>query len=572
MKTHSPKSQPTDKHTQAALQYANDVIAGVIPACKWVKLACQRHLNDLARPDFPYTYDTAKAERACKFIEALPHVKGTWASRHERLKLGPWQSFVVCSLFGWIAIDTGQYRFREVYACIPRKNGKSVLAAAIGLFKFAADNEFGAEVYSGATSEKQAWEVMLPAKLMAQRTPALLKAFGIQVNGKSLRSGSLTRPIDGSRFEPIIGKPGDGASPSCAIADEYHEHETDVMYSTMKTGMGARENPLMLVITTAGSNQGGPCYMLQTDAQKMLEGVIQNDRLFAIIYSIDATDKWDDPASLQKANPNYGVSVFADFLLEEQKQAVQSSHKQNHFRMKHLNEWVNAKAAWLNMASWNACADPALKEEQFKSLPCHIGMDLGAKVDLTACVKLFQKMINGKRHYYVFGTYWLPEDRVQEAGHTHYQSWLIDGWLRSCPGAVSDFDLTEDYIRQEAKVYQVVEINYDQHHAHQLVNHLMLEGLLMVSIPQIATTLSEPMKELEAAILDGRFHHNGDPVLAWAASNVVAKPDKNENLFPDKERPENKIDPISALLNALMRAMRMDVPDETQQEFKVIWY
>jgi phage terminase large subunit-like protein len=220
-KTPSQNSQPAgNNYTSSALQYANEVLAGTIPACQWVKLACERHLKDLTRSDteqFPFLYNPAKADRACKFIEALPHVKGNWANRAERIKLQPWQCFIICSLFGWVTKDSGQYRFREAYICVPRKNGKSVIAAGIGLFKFAADGEFGAEVYSGATSEKQAWEVMLPAKLMAQRTPALLKAFGIEVNGKSLKSGSLTRPSDGSRFEPIIGKPGDGASPSCAI-------------------------------------------------------------------------------------------------------------------------------------------------------------------------------------------------------------------------------------------------------------------------------------------------------------------------------------------------------------------
>jgi phage terminase large subunit-like protein len=354
--------------------------------------------------------------------------------------------------------------------------------------------------------------------------------------------------------------------------DEYHEHEDDTLYATMKTGMGARENLLLLVITTAGSNQAGPCYMLQSDVQKTLQGVMENERLFGITYTIDNDDDWASPSSLQKANPNFGISVFADFLQEEQKQAAQSSHKQNNFRTKHLNQWVNAKSAWMNMVAWKACSDPNLKESDFAGKPCHIGIDLGAKIDLTAAVKLFQRMIDGKRHYYAFGTYWLPEDRVQQVEHGHYQAWAIDGWLRLSPGATNDFDLTEQYIREAAKEYQLIEVNYDQHHAHQLVNHLMAEGIQMVEIPQTAPVLSEPMKELEAAVYDGRFHFNGDPVLTWAASNVVVKPDTNENIKANKERPELKKDPIDALLNAMTRAMRMDVPDEQPQEFKIVWW
>jgi len=158
-------SQPA--YSDVANQYARDVVAGLIPNCQWVKLACQRHLDDPTRPDFPYIFSPEKAHRACKFIEALPHVKGNWAARSERIKLKPWQLFIICNLFGWVEKESGRYRFREAYICVPRKNGKSALAAGIGLYKFCADNEFGAEVYSGATSEKQAWEVMSPAKQMA---------------------------------------------------------------------------------------------------------------------------------------------------------------------------------------------------------------------------------------------------------------------------------------------------------------------------------------------------------------------------------------------------------------------
>jgi phage terminase large subunit-like protein len=275
------KAPTAPTKAELATDYAKEVVSGKAPACHWVKLACQRHLTDLDRSKtaaFRYKFVAAKANRACKFIEALPHTKSDWGRDGQLFKLEKWQLFIICSLFGWVSKDTDKYRFREAYVEVPRKNGKSFLAAAIGLYKFAADGEFGAEVYSGATSEKQAWEVFRPARDIAVRTPDLRKAFGITVNAKS-----LTILGNGSRFEPIIGKPGDGASPSCAIVDEYHEHQSDELVETMRTGMGARKNPLLFEVTTAGSDRSSPCYSRHLDVKKMLEGHIVNERLFGII-------------------------------------------------------------------------------------------------------------------------------------------------------------------------------------------------------------------------------------------------------------------------------------------------
>lgn len=234
-------------------------MAGKVLACKWVKLACRRQLKDLARQGkkaFPYRFEPEKAERICRFIELLPHTKGKWAAKRELLRLSPWQKFILTTLFGWIRTKDGLRRFREAYIEVPRKNGKSIKAAGVGLYCLSADDEHGAEVYSGATSEKQAWEIFRPARLMAKRTPDLCERFGIEVN-----ASTLAIPENGSRFEPLIGSPGDGASPSCVLIDEYHEHDSDELYDAMVTGMGAREQPITFIITTAGSNMAGPCYI-----------------------------------------------------------------------------------------------------------------------------------------------------------------------------------------------------------------------------------------------------------------------------------------------------------------------
>ncbi|HFV5730883.1 TPA: terminase large subunit, partial [Escherichia coli] len=292
----SRKSYP---NVNAANQYARDVVRGKIVACQFVIQACQRHLDDLMAEkskSFRYRFDKDLAERAAKFIQLLPHTKGEWAFKRMPITLEPWQLFVICCAFGWVNKGSRLRRFREVYTEIPRKNGKSAISAGVALYCFACDNEFGAEVYSGATTEKQAWEVFRPARLMCKRTPMLTEAFGIEVN-----ASNMNRPEDGARFEPLIGNPGDGSSPHCAVVDEYHEHATDALYTTMLTGMGARRQPLMWAITTAGYNIEGPCYDKRREVIEMLNGSVPNDELFGIIYTVDEGDDWTDPQVLEKA-------------------------------------------------------------------------------------------------------------------------------------------------------------------------------------------------------------------------------------------------------------------------------
>ena len=305
-----------------ARKYAADVDRGKIPAGKSIRLQCRRFLDELKRQrqnDFPFRFDTGKAARVCKFIERLPHSKGKWARAKETLRLEPWQVWILACTFGWLRKRDGLRRFRVLFVVVPRKNGKSALSAGVGLYMLCADGEFGAEVYSGATNEKQAWEVFGPARLMAQRTPPLLRRFGIEVAAKA-----LAIPGDGSKFETIIGDPGDGQSPSCSIHDEYHEHADDGQVDTMQTGMGARDQPLQVKITTAGDNLAGPCYAAIQEEREKLAGIGHNggppldDETFFVEYTIDEGDDWKSEASLRKANPNYGVSVSGDFLLARQ--------------------------------------------------------------------------------------------------------------------------------------------------------------------------------------------------------------------------------------------------------------
>lgn len=446
----SRKSYP---NVNAANQYARDVVRGKIVACQFVIQACQRHLDDLMaekNKSFRYRFDKDLAERAAKFIQLLPHTKGEWAFKRMPITLEPWQLFVICCAFGWVNKGTRLRRFREVYTEIPRKNGKSAISAGVALYCFACDNEFGAEVYSGATTEKQAWEVFRPARLMCKRTPMLMEAFGIEVN-----ASNMNRPEDGARFEPLIGNPGDGSSPHCAVVDEYHEHATDALYTTMLTGMGARRQPLMWAITTAGYNIEGPCYDKRREVIEMLNGSVPNDELFGIIYTVDEGDDWTDPQVLEKANPNIGVSVYREFLLSQQQRAKNNARLANVFKTKHLNIWVSARSAYFNLVSWQSCEDKSLTLEQFEGQPCILAFDLARKLDMNSMARLYTREIDGKTHYYsVAPRFWVPYDTVYSVEKNEdrrtaerFQKWVEMGVLTVTDGAEVDYR----YILEEAK-------------------------------------------------------------------------------------------------------------------------
>lgn len=549
-----------------AHQYAQDVLAGVIPACKWTQLACQRQINDLARqltdPSFPYVFnpelvDTAgkkyfPAVRICHFAELQPHIKGDWAARGMRIKLEPWQCFFLTTAFGWVHRETGKRRFRVVDLIVPRKNAKSTIAAVIGLYMLAVDGEHGAEVYSGATSRDQAHEVFRPARLMAggKAGGEFRARFGVAVNVSNLSVIETN-----SKFEPVIGKPGDGASPSCAIVDEYHEHATSELYDTMKTGMLARSQPLMLVITTAGSNVGGPCYVHQGALQKVLEGVIVDERRFGIIYTIDKEDDWTNLQSLIKANPNWGVSVDAETLAADLRDAINDPRKQSVFKTKHLNVWVNAASPWLNLQNFQRCGDAALSLDDFLREPAWIGLDLASKVDIASKALVFKRQLDGQDHYYLFSRHYLPAAAVEKPENQHYLGWAEGGHLVKTPGNMIDLNQIKEDAMADAERYLIAEIAMDPWGSREIAPALQQDGFTVVDLPMTTRNLSEPMKLIQALVDAGRFHHDDNPATVWMFSNVEVYPDRNDNIFPRKSSDEKKIDAAVAAIVAVARAM-----------------
>lgn len=526
---------------QVAAQYADDVLDGKIPACLYVRQACQRFKADLLRDDLRLDHDAA--ETWCENLQKLPHVKGRWAAKREYLVLSPWQVFCTVNIFGWYWVDSGKRRFRDVYVEVPRKNGKTfwIVGIGIGMFTWAA--EYGAEIYCGATTENQAWEVFRPARQICERVQKLRKTFKIEVNAKT-----LVRLDDLSRFAPVVGNPGDGASPSCGIADEFHEHRTSDLIDTFETGMGARENPLLVQITTAGSDMGGPCYSKRMDVVRILSGAVEDDAVFGIIYGIDDDDQWDTVEAQIKANPNYGISVSADFLAGQLQQARRSPHKQAAYKTKHLNLWVGAKAAWMNMLAFQACRKD-ISLDDMKGEPCIIGVDLASKTDIAAMAMVFPPGRFPK--WRVFCKHYLPEEKILEIDR--YQGFHAGGWLTATPGNVTDYAYIEDDLDDIKSQVEVREVPFDPFQATQFSTRMMERGFPMVEVGATVKNFSEPMKFMEALILEQKIEFQKDPVLMWCMGNVTARLDKKDNIFPDKERFESKIDPVVAIIMAINR-------------------
>lgn len=550
---------------QIATDYAKRVVDGQQVACKWVRLACERHLRNLEQAEdgkWPFVWNPEltdrsgkryrPAQRVCQFGELMPHIKGEWAAQGMRIRLQPWQVFILASIFGWVHRLTGKRRFRKADLFIPRKNAKSTLAAVIGLFMLTADGEFGAEVYSGATSKDQAFEVFRPAQLMAKArdTAEFRSLYGVMVSASNIAVLETN-----SKFEPLIGDPGDGASPSCSITDEYHEHRTSAQYDTMVTGMGARTQPLALVITTAGSNIGGPCYQHQATGQKLLEGVIENDQRFVIIFTIDDEDDWTKPEALIKANPNWGVSVDTEFLIGALQDALDDARKQAIYKTKHLNIWVNAASPWINLQRYQALADPSLRREQFANCPGAAGLDLASKVDIASHVDLFRKAIAGEWHYYCFATNYLPESTIAQDENEHYRDWEATGDLVATPGNMINLAQIREGVERSGEKLGISTVAIDAWGSREIAPQLAESGYEVIDVPMTTRNLSEPMKVIRALIDAGRWHHDGNRCTTWQFSNVETFEDRNENIFPRKSAADKKIDAAVAAILAMSRLM-----------------
>lgn len=531
-------------YVKIARQYAANVMSGKIPACKWVKLAVGRQLDDLKTHSVDravFVFDEGEANRVCRFIELLTHTKGELAGM--RIKLEPWQIFILTTVFGWRRRDDGGRRYRRAYVEVPRGNGKSTLLSGVGLYCLVADREGGAEVYSFATTRDQAKIVFGDAKVMAERNAPLRNKFGLQV-----LANALYVPTSNSTFQAksAEGSTLDGLNTHLAIIDELHAHKTRAVYDVVETSTGKRKNSLMFVITTAGFDTSGICYEVRTMVTKVLEKSVVDETQFGIIYGLDEGDDWTTVEALEKANPNWDISVRPEIITSLMKKAIAIPSAVNNFKTKHLNIWCSASSAWMDMQAWEA-GEINVDRSDFEGQPCYIGLDVGAKNDVTAKVLLFPV---GKS-FVVFADFYLPEAAVEKSTNSQYRGWVEEGWITQSGGAMTDLARIEEDIRDDLSRFDVKGIAYDPWNALQLVTNLGNDGAPMVEYRNTVQNFSDPMKSLEALVQDKRVNHDGNPVLRWMMGNVVAKLDAKDNIFPRKERYENKIDGVVALIMAL---------------------
>jgi phage terminase large subunit-like protein len=479
--------------------------------------------------------------------------------------LEPWQAWNIACVFGWKHEDTGKRRFRTVYEEVARKNGKTTKLAGIGIIGLCKDDEGGPEIYAAATKREQSRILFDEVCRMIKQSPPLRRRLDVQQN-------RITNPSNFGKFEPLSadGSTMDGLNPHMPLVDELHAHKTSEVWDVLRSALGARSQPLMWTITTAGFNKNGICYEIRDYSIKVLTGVIDDDAFFANIYTIDEGDDWQDEKVWVKANPNLGVSVSLDYLREMARQAALMPQAKVNFFTKHLNVWVSGDSLWCNIERWKECAASYGLEDLRSAVRVHLGIDLSTVSDLTSIggVAIFE---DGT--WRTFGKSYLPEEAVNNGMRKTtipFKHWEEQGWLTLTPGNVVDYAWIEKDVETLMDLLNVIDIGFDRWNSSQLVNNLMEKGAPMVAFGQGYASMNAPMKEFERRYLSKQIEHNDNPVLTWAMSNLVAEQDPAGNIKPAKNKSTEKIDPAVSVIMAIGRAMAVEDEAEPTPELIIL--
>jgi phage terminase large subunit-like protein len=568
----APQTYSTDA-LASAYAFADDVIEGR-PIGGWrtpgrlERLCVERFFRDWdTHEDRGLILDLEQVDRVYRFYSLLRHTKGEWAG--SQLELSGWQAFNLLNMFGWWWSPdhpdeerAGLRRFRESYEQVARKNGKTTYKAGTALYLVAADREPGAEVYAAATKKDQAKILFNEAARMVRKSPILREKFTSLRNNLSIESSF-------SKFEPLGADADtlDGLNVHGAAIDELHAHKTRAIYDVIDTAVGARRNPMIHSITTAGVDQESICYEVRDRGEKVLTGAIEDDSLYPYICEPDKDDDWNDELVWGKGNPNLGVSVKMKTLRDAYTKAKASPAAQNAFRRLRLDQWTEQTTRWLDLDEWKACEgrQPVLiKRKAFG------GLDLSATRDITAFVLVFPPA-GGDQKWQLVPYLFCPEETVEQAMRDRripYDAWARDGWIIPTPGNIVDYEFVRHHVNQARVLYDLASVGYDRWNSSQLVTQLMGDGVNMVAMGQGFATMNMPMKEFEKLLLSRRFNVGESPVMRWMFSNVSPKMDPAGNIKPSRETSRGKIDGIVAAIMALGRALGLDEEDTGPSKYE----
>jgi phage terminase large subunit-like protein len=545
--------------TYPAERYAEDVLNGTIIAPETVKQACRRYFNDHEiKLDKGWSFDTNAAKKAIEFFpKLLKHFQGEFSG--QKFELFDWQKFVVWNVYGWKKANRYR-RFNYVYITVPRKAGKSDFIAGEAIRGLGFDGEDGAEVYSAATTSKQAKIVFNASKAMVNKSKWLKQYISVYTHNMHILEKN-------SKYEALSRESSseEGSNPHYGIIDEYHLHDKDDIFEMLKSGMGTRRQPLIWIITTRGFRKFTPCYNYEQICLKVLSGVLEQDNLFALIYGPDKGDDWESPETWAKVNPSYRhLEVTRDFYEREYKDAKNNPSKVINFKTKNVNEWTSQISVWIDDSNWMACKE-VFDIDFLKGRDCYCGLDLASVSDITQLTLTFfiDEWDCFVQLYYIF----VPEDTAKERvsrDNVNYDVWIRDGEMIQTPGNTTDYDAIRRYISGYyvsgtfvehddsciADMFNLISIAYDPWNSSQLITDLINDGIECNGFRQGYATMSSPTKGFKKLVLERKMKHNGNRPMRWMISNVNIIKDPAENEKISKKHSSDKVDgPVSAVMS-----------------------
>ena len=525
------------------IQYAKDVVSGKILACQWVKLACKRFLDDINSQE--YYFDEKKYNTLTTFTGVMKHYSSGAAGKPFILE--PWEDFIICNIFCLYRVDTRRRKYKTAHISVSRKNGKTTLAAALGLFSLIADGEPASSVIMAANSREQAHIDFDAASAFARQLDPRKKSLKVLRNEIVFQKNNASLKVISADAST-----GDGLNPSMVILDELHEAVDSKLFDVLRSGQGFREQPLMLSITTAGFRIGGFCNQYEDYCKEILMGQKVDETLFALLYTLDDGDDWTDESNFIKSNPNLGVTVKRDWLSEQVNQAKNSPTLEVGVKTKNLNVWCSSSTTWIpEQYIRNSLMDIDLTEFKNKNnYLVYLGFDLAAISDLTAVSIMFT---DPETEEYFFKTwYYLPKSALDGKYNSElYKMWSSKGFLTLTDSETTDYNYIQNQIVYLYETFDVQGVFFDSWNAQMLVNNLTNLGLPMTAYSQSIGNFNKPTKEMERLVLSGKVRFDNNPITRFCFDNVELKVDLNGNSKPVGDHNAKKIDGVISMLNAL---------------------